>query len=126
GRPFGAVDLTLSKAELERTAQLSQMLLSALAALILLVVAGTSYLVARALAGPIRRLRDGLDAVSAGDLDLRISHRRADEFGDLFDRFNRLVGELDHRVEQEDLAATQLNAAPAPAPSKPSPSRKVA
>jgi serine/threonine-protein kinase len=126
GRPFGTVDLTLSNAELERTAQLSQMLISALAALILLVVAGTSYLVARALAGPIRRLRAGLEAVAAGDLDMRISHRRADEFGDLFDCFNRLAGELDQRVEQEDLAATQLSSPPAPAPSKPALPRKVA
>lgn len=126
GRPFGTVDLTLSKAELERTAQLSQVLLSALAALILLVVAGTSFLVVRALAGPIRRLRAGLDAVAAGDLDMRISHRRTDEFGDLFDRFNRLVGELDTRVEQEDLAATRLNSPPAPNAPAASVSRKVA
>ena len=102
------------------------MLLSALAALILLVGAGTSYLVSRALAGPIRRLRADLDAVAGGDLDMRISHRRADEFGDLFDRFNRLVGELDHRVEHEDLAATRLNAAAPPAEPSPSTDRKVA
>jgi methyl-accepting chemotaxis protein len=126
GRPFGTVDITLGKAELEQTNQLSQMLLVALAGLILLVVAGTSFLVARALAGPIRRLRAGLDAVAAGDLDMRISHRRADEFGDLFDRFNRLVGELDQRVEQEDLAATRLSVPPALPTSNPLFSSKVA
>jgi len=49
-----------------------------------------------------------------------------DEFGDLFDRFNRLVGELDHRVEQEDLAATRLSAPPAPTESKSPVPRKVA
>lgn len=126
GQPFGTVDLTLSKAELERTNSLSQMLLAGLGLLILLVVAATSFLVARSLAGPIRRLRAGLDAVTEGDLDMRISHRRADEFGDLFDRFNRLVGELEQRAEQEDLAATRLNATVAPADSKPTFSSKVA
>jgi serine/threonine-protein kinase len=126
GRPFGTVDLTLSKAMLERTNSLSTMLLAGLAALILLVVAATSFLVARALVSPIRRLRDGLDAVAAGDLDLRISHRRADEFGDLFDRFNRLVGQLDQPVEQEDLAATKLDGPSLAASSEPIPSRRFA
>lgn len=36
--------------------------------------------------------------LSDGDLDTRISQKRNDEFGDLFNNFNSLAGELNNLI----------------------------
>lgn len=107
GRDFGLVDVRLSKAELDAAARLSRMLLLALGLIIVGTVIGTSYAVVRALAQPVQRLKGALDRAADGDFDFRLSHNRSDEFGELFDSFNRLAATLEARLEP----ATQARAA---------------
>ncbi|HZK98531.1 MAG TPA: protein kinase [Caulobacteraceae bacterium] len=105
GRSFGLVAVDLSEAQLAAAARQVQELLIALAAVTLGVVLGSSYLAARLLALPIRRLKGALRDASRGNLDFRISHHRRDEFGELFDEFNRLANAVAQRVEDRDAAA---------------------
>jgi len=97
-QPFGLIEVSISKAELEAAAATSRNLMIGLAAVILAVVAGISFTMARLMTLPLRRLKQGLRDAAMGDLDFRISHRRRDEFGELFDGFNRLATALQERL----------------------------
>jgi eukaryotic-like serine/threonine-protein kinase len=108
GRDFGLVDVTLSKADLDAAARLSQGLMLALALFIVAAVVTASYALARSVSRPIARLKAALDEAAEGNLDVRISHQRSDEFGDLFEGFNRLAARVQARAEPAD--------APLPAP----------
>ena len=119
GRSFGQVDVEVSKGPLEAAARLARLLLAALGAVTLGGVAATSYLGARALAAPIRRMRAALLEAARGNLDFRISHNRKDEFGELFDSFNLAAGALQERlfsVEQLALSAPSAASERVPAP----------
>lgn len=47
---------------------------------------------------PIKTLQFSMKELSDGDLDTRISQKRNDEFGDLFNNFNSLAGELNNLI----------------------------
>ncbi len=64
---------------------------------------------------PIQTLQKAMKTVAGGDLTVRVQDKRTDEFGELNDGFNRLVGELDQLIthiseskEREDLAKYQM------------------
>lgn len=64
---------------------------------------------------PILKLQTAMKTVSHGDMTVRIEDERTDEFGDLNEGFNRLVGELDELIihiseskERENLAKYQM------------------
>jgi len=64
---------------------------------------------------PIQTLQKAMRTVAGGDLTVRVQDKRTDEFGELNDGFNRLVGELDQLIthiseskEREDLAKYQM------------------
>ena len=64
---------------------------------------------------PIQTLLKAMKTVAGGDLTVRVQDARTDEFGELNDGFNRLVGELDQLIthiseskEREDLAKYQM------------------
>jgi serine/threonine-protein kinase len=123
GRKFGLIEVSISKAQLEQAAATSRDLMIALGAVILGVVALISFSVARLLARPLRRLKGALRDAAMGDLDFRISHKRRDEFGELFDGFNLFVQAMQDRLEAAErpsggprpLEATRIDAlAPAP------------
>ncbi len=99
GRSVGRVDLTMRKDELAAAANLARTLLVGLGALMLAVVFGISFLAGRLVLSPIRRLNRALREAAGGDLDFRLSHARRDEFGELFDNFNTLVGSVQPRRE---------------------------
>lgn len=110
GRSFGLVDVSVSKKELEAASTLSLWLLTALSLVVLGVVAAVSYAAARQVAAPIRRLKAAFADAAKGDLDFRISHSRKDEFGELFDGFNRFAGQIQHRMEREPAAPVPADA----------------
>ena len=115
-RPVGEIDLVLSRADLSSTAALSQVLMAILALVTLGSVGGASYVVARNLASPIRRLRAALDDVASGDLSFRISHSRKDEFGDLFEAFNLMAAQLEDRTASATALRERRDQAEAEAP----------
>lgn len=64
---------------------------------------------------PIHTLQKAMKTVSGGDMTVRVHDKRTDEFGELNEGFNRLVGELDQLIthvseskEREDLAKYQM------------------
>lgn len=98
GRPFGVVDMVLDRAELRSAADLSRLLMLLLGVVTLGSVGVASYVVARSLAAPIRRLKAALTDAAKGDLDFHISHHRKDEFGELFDAYNLMSSNLEERL----------------------------
>ena len=119
GRDFGSVELTVDRKELNAAARASRNMMIGLGIGILLAVMLGSYAIARALAQPIRRLRAALDDAAAGGANVRISHRRNDEFGELFDGFNSLLDRYETGAPgspppspPENLEATRIGPAP--------------
>ena len=99
GRRFGLIEVSIGKAELQAAAATSRDWMLALGAVVLLVVASLSFVMAKLLAQPMRRLRAAMRDAAMGDLDFRISHRRRDEFGELFESFNLLATSMGERLE---------------------------
>ncbi|WP_174301004.1 protein kinase [Caulobacter sp. S45] len=97
-RPFGVVDVVLDRAELRSAADLSRLLMLLLGVVTLGSVGAASYVVARSLAAPIRRLKAALTDAAKGDLNFHISHHRKDEFGELFDAYNLMTSNLEERL----------------------------
>ncbi len=116
GQRFGTVDVSLSNGELNAAARDSRLMLILLSAVVLMAVGAGSYAVAREAAGPVRRLKAALADAAMGDLDFRISHRRRDEFGELFDGVNTLLAGLQERLyaaEGRSLDGTVVQPVPA-------------
>ncbi len=133
-RPFGVVDVVLDRAELRSAADLSRLLMLLLGVVTLGSVGAASYVVARSLAAPIRRLKAALTDAAKGDLDFHISHHRKDEFGELFDAYNLMTSNLEERLAAAEGYALEeagegsiLSAAPAspPAQTRPAPPRNI-
>jgi serine/threonine-protein kinase len=67
---------------------------------------------------PLRRLQQSFEEARANGFASRISHRRRDEIGALFDGFNRLASEMEPRLngaqaaEEPALDATCIQIAP--------------
>jgi tRNA A-37 threonylcarbamoyl transferase component Bud32/HAMP domain-containing protein len=124
GRAFGQVDVSVSRADLDAAATLSRVLLAFLALITLGAVITVSYVTARTVVLPIHRLRNALRDAARGNLDFRISHNRRDEFGELFDGFNRLAVMVQARLEAAE--ATPAIAMPARARPQAGPASAIA
>ncbi len=87
----GRVDLGLSRASLDQVMSQTAWLLTLLALITLACVFGTLYLFGALVARPVERLRRAMQDLAAGDDSTRISVRRNDEFGVLYDAFNDMA-----------------------------------
>ncbi len=96
---YGKVDMLLKQNRLENATRLSRILLTLLGAATLLAVMLTAYIVTTLLARPIKRLNSAFVDAIKGNLDFRISHESKNEFGELFDSFNRFAGVMQDRLE---------------------------
>ncbi|RYG31340.1 MAG: HAMP domain-containing protein, partial [Burkholderiales bacterium] len=94
GKEVGQVEVGVRKNELLEAAGFTRMLLIALGVIMMAVVIGLSLMAGRLVLAPVRRLNAALKDAANGNLDFRITHGRCDEFGDLFDNFNRLAANL--------------------------------
>lgn len=118
GQPFGTIDVIVDRGQLDAAAKSSRNLLVGLGLGLLLVVLALSYAIGQSVARPVERLRRALAEAAAGKRDFRISHRRRDSFGELFDAFNGLAESLDHDpapaapAAPVSLEATRIGAAP--------------
>ena len=99
GRRFGLIEVSIGKAELQAAAATSRDWMLALGAVVLLVVASLSFVMAKLLAQPMRRLRAAMRDAAMGDVEFRISHHRRDELGELFESFNLLATSMSERLE---------------------------
>lgn len=118
GAAFGTVDLVLRRAALDGALATSRALLTALSVIVMLVVMLVGYLSGAFVAKPLRRLREVLDDAPAAGFGLRISHDRRDEFGAVFDAFNRAAAAIEPRLRgapvegEAAMLATRIAAAP--------------
>ncbi|MSP59090.1 MAG: sensor histidine kinase [Myxococcales bacterium] len=98
-----AVELVRDASDAERTLAATQRNVAATVVLVGLVLAGLVWLTTRSgIAGPLKRLVEGIDEVSHGDLTRAILRERGDEIGDLADRFNQMTASLrEARVETQ-------------------------
>lgn len=75
----------------------------------LVVIALVSFVVARSIREPLRRLILGTGAVAQGNLDVRLGLSRADEFGLLGKYFDKMAEELKERQTIRDLFGRYLS-----------------
>src|SRR5476651_1899847 len=73
-----------------------------------LVAAWAGFLLLRAIAVPMQRLVEVVDAMRTGDLSQRLQLERGDEFGALGAGFNRMTDELTALVGQAQKSAVQV------------------
>jgi eukaryotic-like serine/threonine-protein kinase len=96
---YGKVYISLKQNAFEAAAALSRNVLLGLGLVTLLSVILVAYTIAALLAKPIKRLSEAFADAAIGNLDFRISHNRKDEFGELFDGFNRMAGAVQSRID---------------------------
>jgi HAMP domain-containing protein len=106
GKRFGLIEVSISKDELHAASITARNLMIGLGAVMLGVVAIISFVVARLLARPVRRLNAAFRDAAMGDLDFRISHNRKDEFGALFDGFNLFASAVHDRLDAAERPAS--------------------
>jgi HAMP domain-containing protein len=116
-RPFGTIEVVVDRGTLDAAARSSRNLLIGLGIALLLVVLVLSYAIGRTVARPVERLRRAMTEAAGGDRDARISHRRKDAFGELFDAFNTLADTVQRDERGPDgpppsLEATRIGFAP--------------
>ena len=103
---FGRVEMVLSRNTFDAAIANARMLLAAMAGFVVLMVLAASYFAACQLTNPLRRLRMALNDMVAGSAAFRLSHRRQDEFGAVFDAVNTLAAAMEDRRHAEVPAAT--------------------
>ena len=99
GVPFGKVDVVMERGQLDRAQRTASLLLAGFAIFVTLVLGICSAASVRIWSRPLRRLKRAMEDVTAGNLSFRISHRRKDEIGDLFDAMNRMVASMADRQD---------------------------
>ncbi|WBH15040.1 serine/threonine-protein kinase [Sphingomonas radiodurans] len=117
GANFGTVDLVMKRDALDAALDVAWASMLILSAVVMLVVLVIGYLGGAMVARPLSRLRNALDEAAQTGFELRISHRRGDEFGAAFDAFNRaasaIEGRISHRPEDGAAMAETRFARPA-------------
>ncbi len=106
---YGKVDMLLKQNRLENAVRLSRILLLLLGLATLAAVTLTAYIVTTLLARPIKRLNSAFTDAIKGNLDFRISHESKNEFGELFDSFNRFAGVMQDRLESARSVALETS-----------------
>jgi two-component system, OmpR family, sensor kinase len=106
GRPAGAVRITQSVAAVERALGRTTGGLFLIGAVVLALGLAAGALMARGIAGPLRRLEDAAARVGAGDLDARAPVEGSSEQRALADTFNQMAARLSRMVRsQQDFVA---------------------
>lgn len=92
---FGSIEMALGKTKIDAAITNAHTLLFGMAAFVVIIILVAAYFAARQLTAPLVRLRGALDDVADGQSSFRLSHNRADEFGAIFDSFNRVAAAFD-------------------------------
>ncbi|URW75113.1 protein kinase [Sphingomonas donggukensis] len=117
GANFGTVDLVMRRTALDAALDAARTSQLVLAGVVMLVVLVIGYLSGAMVARPLARLRRALDEAAKSGFQLRISHRRRDEFGAAFDAFNHAAAAVEGRIDApadaaDAMAATRIARAP--------------
>ncbi|MFB3925638.1 MAG: SpoIIE family protein phosphatase [Syntrophales bacterium] len=68
---------------------------------IILIVAGLSFMISRMITDPIRALTRGVRAIGRGEMEVRVDIKTGDELEDLAASFNKMIADL--KTHMEDL-----------------------
>ncbi len=101
GGNYGKVDIVVRTEALAAAKANTRMLLAALSLTLLLTVAAVGYFSGATVTRPLARLRGALDEAASARFALRISHRRGDEFGAVFDAFNRAAATAEAELSEQ-------------------------
>ena len=112
GKQVGRVELGIPEKPLTQVARLSITLMVVLVVVTVLAVAIAMYFVANWFAKPIRLLGESMAEIGKGRFDHRISERRNDEFGLLFQSFDEMALALQRRVHGAPVATPTLPSTP--------------
>lgn len=94
-REVGRVHLGLSKESLNTAAKLTLYTMIGLMLAVVLTVAIVAYFLASSLTEPMKLLRQALRQISEGAMAHRISEKRNDELGQIFNEFNKMAEVLE-------------------------------
>lgn len=108
GANFGTVDLVVRRTALDAALAQAQLSLAILSAVVMLAVLLVGYLSGAMVVRPLRRLRAALDEAPAAGFATRLSHRRRDEFGAVFEAFNAAAAAVEpHLAGGKAVAAAE-------------------
>ena len=109
----GLLALGLREQPLRQVARISMGLMAVLVVVTVAAVAIAMYFVANWLAQPIKLVGEALGEIAKGRFDHRIDERRKDEFGELYQAFDRMAQALQDRQAGALVAATMHTPVPA-------------
>lgn len=66
----------------------------------LIIIAVFSFFIYRVIHRPLSRLAGAFDRVDRGDMKVELSHSHKDDFKYLYEKFNKMVGNLNRLIEQ--------------------------
>ena len=98
GATFGTVDLVVRRTALDAAMESVRASLLSLAGVVMLVVLLVGYLSGALVSRPLARLRSALEEAPKVGFALRISHRRRDEFGAVFNAFNAAAAAIEPQL----------------------------
>ncbi len=110
GHSFGTVELVMSGDAFRQAAREARWLIVAIGLGLLGVILLIGHTVAAMVAKPLHRLKTALEDAAAGRIGFRISHRRNDELGELFDAYNDLAATLETMSSAPEIVAPPLEA----------------
>ncbi|MCK7513603.1 MAG: HAMP domain-containing protein [Desulfobacterales bacterium] len=118
GKTIGQVHLGIPEQPLSKVARLSLLLMALLVTTTVAAVALASYFMANRFAQPARLLETSLGRIARGELDYRIAEQRKDEFGQLYQAFDKMAQALEQ-------GHSKTAAGPPSRRSPPRPSRRL-
>ena len=104
----GVVRLSLPEAPLASAARQSLLLLGLLLVITAATVGLATYVMAEHYAKPLRLLRESLDEIRNGRYGYRISEKRSDEFGEVYQAFDAMAARLERDAPVPAEAAKPL------------------
>lgn len=101
-KEIGSVHLGMSQDPLLKVAQLTVYMMIGLMVVTIGAVAVIAYVLGKTLTGPIATLRRSLHEITNGQYESRVLQKRNDEFGQLFNSFNRMAETLQRKEEEKN------------------------
>ena len=105
GADFGTVDLVVRRTALDAAIDRARTSLLLLSAAVMLAVLLVGYLSGAMVVRPLRRLRAALDEAARTGFAVRLSQKRRDEFGAVFEAFNTAADTIEPQLAAVDRRA---------------------
>jgi two-component system phosphate regulon sensor histidine kinase PhoR len=108
GRPVAVIRTSVSLAAISGTLHAVYLQIFLAGLVLALLAAAISYLVARRISNPLRRLQEGAERFAAGDLDHRLPVPNSEEIGALAESMNQMASQLSDRIRAVEEQRSKL------------------